>query len=330
VRAARLSFVALACAPLLVGVASADDKAHPTVFIAIDGCVSVDEVDVHKIVGIELGASVAEASSPEMTRVNATCKDKLVELKVDDPITGKSLNRVVDILAAAPKARARLLALAIVELVSASWTELETNPTPVVPPAGPKPKPEVKEAARDAVRTRVIPQPSPTALRLMAEVGRKMFFPRTGPTLGFGLRAGSDAWPIFGWTADMHADHASVPASLGSVAVDTVSIGGAFVAHQSWSALALRGGLGFRGGIARLTGEPNDPDAVRASTLNAPWGGPMAVAGVGIRPITMLSIELVAEAGYVILPVRAKVAAEREAGVDGAWIGATLAIGLAL
>ena len=62
-----------------------------------------------------------------------------------------SLDRTID-LKEAPRARARLLALAIVELISASWTELETNPDPVVPPAGVRAAPEARRAALGAVR----------------------------------------------------------------------------------------------------------------------------------------------------------------------------------
>src|SRR4029077_7676204 len=77
-------------------------------------------------------------------------------LRVLDPTTGKSVERSVALAQAAPTARARLLALAIAELVAASWSELESNPQPKAPPAEPLAPVEAREAARRVVEPRPI------------------------------------------------------------------------------------------------------------------------------------------------------------------------------
>ena len=58
------------------------------------------------------------------------CHDHDAELRVQDPLSRKIVTRHINVGAAAPNARARLIAIATSELVLASWSELETNPDP--------------------------------------------------------------------------------------------------------------------------------------------------------------------------------------------------------
>src|SRR5204863_3029658 len=97
-------------------------------------------------------AALVEASPDEATtQVTATCSGEAAHLRVLDPTTGKSVERSVALSQAAPTARARLLALAIAELVAASWSELESNPDPKAPPAAPLAPVEAREAARGVI-----------------------------------------------------------------------------------------------------------------------------------------------------------------------------------
>ena len=89
-----------------------------------------------------------------MTQVTATCRGTVAALEVMDPTTGKSLARTVALTEAAPSGRGRLLALAVAELVVASWSELESNPQPRAPSATPLAPYAAREAARAAVADR--------------------------------------------------------------------------------------------------------------------------------------------------------------------------------
>ncbi|MEM6958748.1 MAG: hypothetical protein AAF645_23905 [Myxococcota bacterium] len=99
-------------------------------------CASIPAEEVRRIVAIELRGRLAEPTAPigETTRASVTC-DGPVQITVDDPITGKQLLRTIALRDDEPEVRARVLALAVVELVSASWAELVANPEPVVEPA---------------------------------------------------------------------------------------------------------------------------------------------------------------------------------------------------
>ncbi|MEO7092616.1 MAG: hypothetical protein ABI175_05145 [Polyangiales bacterium] len=324
-----------------IGAEPIEAGTHPFVKLTIDECVAVPPAEVKKIVGVELGALLVDETRPiaggvdprDVTVVAVSCTGKTIALRVDDPITGKSLERSIDLTAEVPNARARLVALAIVELVSASWTELEANPAPKVPAVTATASPGAKDAAKGSVRTHLHASIAPSSsLRVLAIVGTHIFFPRSGPSTSLGLRLGGDrGWLGFlGWSADMQADHASVPVALGAVALDTVSASFALTAFERLGAITVRGGLGVRLGAARITGETSDSARIEGSSIAGFFAAPHAVASVSLSPWGPLVIEAAAEGGMVVAPVRGHIAGERDVGVAGGFFGATLGVGAAL
>jgi len=319
---------ALSLAAILVAnTAAAQPDARPTIALTVDACVAVDAADVKQLVEIELHTTVIDDG---LTKVTTRCADKTVELTVVDPLTGKSLTRSIDVMAEPPKARARLLALAIAELVSASWTELETNPTPAVPPAGSPPSPAAKAAARDIVheRTPAFTVAPSQPLRAVAVLDRRAFLAKTAWVTGLGVRLGQDRG-TFGWTADMLASQGTRAATLGEVAIDVVSIALGATAHYTWRNISARAALGARFGAARLSGVPRGED-VEGRSVRGPWGGPSAAASISIVPIKPLLVEASFETGYVVSPVHARVDGERQASVAGLWVGSAIALGVVL
>jgi hypothetical protein len=309
--------------------------------LTIDECVAVPAADVKKIVAVELGALLVDDASSgaggpdarDTTVVVVTCSGKTIALRVDDPVTGKSLERSIDLSSEVPKARPRLVALAIVELVSASWTELEANPKPKVPAVTATASSAAKDAAKDSVRTHFLAPIEPSSsLRLVAIAGRRTFFPRTGPTTSLGLRIGDDrgALGFLGWSVDLQGEHASVPVALGGVAVDTVSASFAAVAFHRISSFTLRGGIGLRLGAARITGETSDSVRIEGSSLAGFFAAPLALVSVSYSPVAPLVLEASAEGGAVVAPVRGHVAGERDVGIAGGFFGAMIGVGVAL
>src|SRR5262249_57015189 len=116
--------------------------------LVVDPCVDAPAGQVRRLLAIDLGALLVDPEIPVAgaTRASVGCDGTLTLLRVDDPVTGKSLTREVDIASSPPNARARLVALAVSELISASWTELATNPTPAVSPAGTPPPPDARRS----------------------------------------------------------------------------------------------------------------------------------------------------------------------------------------
>lgn len=334
----RRSCIAALCGSALGYSASAraEPAAHPQVALEVDPCVAVAVDEVRAIVGVELGALlVPEGVAPtrDVTAVRVGCGAAATDLRVDDPITGKSLTRSVNLSVEAAKARPRLLALSIVELVSASWTELEANPTPALKPVGAVASPGARDAARTVVRARAPTlDVAPASFRLEALVGRRVFFPNAGGALdGLGLRVGGDrlaTWRALGWTADMLAEHGASKVALGAVNVDLVSASFALLAHHETSSIALRAGVGARFGSARVSGNPADSSRVDASSVAGAWGGPFVVAGVGLAALRPVVIELTAEGGWCVVPVRGHVGEARDVGPIGPWVGVTLGVGV--
>ncbi len=134
-----------------------------------------------------------------------------VLLEIRDAITGKRLNRRVP-LDVPTDSRARTIALAVDELLRASWTELVITGHP--PPARPPPI-----EVRNTVERSLPAPPRDNALGVRLEVAgyfggqthvgpdlffRRRFGPRFGAELAFGFRGGSSSQAADG-SVDSHA-----------------------------------------------------------------------------------------------------------------------------
>jgi hypothetical protein len=233
-RVAATFFVSLLWVSALTRSSVADPLNRPRVTLALDPCVLAEPGEVRRSVAVELGADLAGSGEADTTRVIVSCRGAIVVLEVTDPITGKSLSRTVNLEIAPAAARSRLLALAIVELVSASWTELESNPVPAVPPASTPPSPEARAAALESVQVRQA-QIAPTATATLTATPpdyrvegllELRDFPSPGlASLGFGARLSKRITGPWGWGLDLLTDHGTVTRSAGAISIDTLSTG---------------------------------------------------------------------------------------------------------
>ncbi len=332
-RAPRAVAVALWWTAVWPSSARADqpDAQHPLVQVDIDACTGASPEEVRRLLRIELGALlVDDAPSGEIvTRAAVSCAAHTVRLRVDDPITGKSLTREVELDESDVASRSRLIALAVAELVDASWTELESNPRPEVPPAGARPPPAAVEAARKVVQHRRPRQVDEDlgVTRMVVVVSRRAFFSESTAQWGGGMRLGRDQFTHVGWTADVLAEHGETEVSLGRVALDTLTLGGSLYLFRRWSRVTFQLGAGLRLGAARLSGTPYASQYARAGSGVAPWGWPTAIAAIRLRPIGPLVVEASGELGYVVLPMSGNVAGRAEVTISGPWVGAQLGLG---
>ena len=316
----------LATALLWAALGQTGPDARPRVHLELDPCIPAPAEDVRRILGIELHAALdpSDLPSPLATRVRVGCTGPLAKLHVVDPITGKSLDREIDVMAMAPKAVARLLALAITELVAASWTEAETNPRPAVPPAGPPPPPEMKQAVREAVEQREAGQVVRT-WNLSAAVGARGG--SAGPIYGGGLGLRFNAADWGGLSLDATAHYGVSGAPLGLISQGNLSLGLSAYVQYAAPRYALRAGVGARGGPVWLVGQPYSLDAAAGTTLFGVWGGPMLTASLSVPVYPAIALEASAEAGYVVRPVTALVNGSPAASVEGAWGAVNLGVG---
>ena len=341
-RGGRLGAAAAALAlTRLCGTAAAasEDGEHPPIQLELHPCVPVDAAAVRQVLAIELGAQVtAAAAAPDgVTRVRVDCADAQVWLQVDDPLTGKSLLRRIDFYAVDPRARSRLIGLAVTELVSASWTELLANPRPQGVPPAPEVPPAVRRAALAAVQRTARGRGARTLAsgpRLSAVAAVSGLFSGAGVLAGGGVRLGLGHRRHLGWAVDLLTQHGSAGTPLGRVAIDTVSSGGVLLFQRSFPRAVLHAGGGFRLGVGSLRGQPAAADtgnllatgrATGGSVLGL-WGGPTLAVGAGVR-VRRLVAEAAIEGGYTAFAVRGTVDEATAVDLAGPWLGVQVGLG---
>lgn len=93
------------------------------VSLTIDECVDVDHSLVQRVAMLELQSPAGEPAQAS-TRVAVRCEAALILVHIEDTVTGKTLERRIDLNREPAGARARVLGLAVAESVHASWVEL--------------------------------------------------------------------------------------------------------------------------------------------------------------------------------------------------------------
>jgi hypothetical protein len=316
-----------ALAALLIALpanALAEPPSELAVSLSVDACAEVDAAEVRRLFTLELGTSVPDAIETDddaAIRVDVTCDGALVQLRVEDPLTGKSLSRRISL---GDKGRERLLALAVMELLVASWIELEATPVPEVEPADRRSAVGARTSAR-RIATRRLPPPAPRWRTTTSVVGA-LVASSPGMHGGAGLRIVFDAPNGFGWAADLIAESTSETLDQGTVNVSTLAAGLSVHAHRDWRALRMRGAAGARVGAATLSGDPSGPGVV-GSSVTGLEGGPFGRATLGVEPVRHLSFGLSAELGYHLFSVSGFVDGAEQTSVEGAWLAAQLSAG---
>lgn len=287
--------------------------------VQVEACPGIDAAEVERITGIELGSA---PPTPEPVRARVSCSST-TEVRVDDPVTKKSLVREIDLAPLAPKAKARTLALAIAELISASWSELLLNPEPKVEAVGEKTPPEVLESVRES-----LPEEAPRGtLRLEAYGAGRGLFSTPALQWGGGLRVLWAPRERLGGLFDLSGEHAETRDAAGRLSMDTASLSASLaLLFAPAESLRLHAALGGRLGLGRVIGTPVDAEATRGGTLTGGFGGPQLSLGAALV-LGHFVVSLGLEAGWALLKLRGTVDGARGLGLDGAWASAQLGAG---
>jgi hypothetical protein len=307
------------------------------VSLDVERCPSLARDHMFELVALELDAHVVppDRAGEQTARVAVTCTGADVQLTVSDRLTGKLLTRTMTLGDRDAQVGARLIAIAVAELVLTSWMELTLpGASTAPPPDGAPAAPELRRAAQERAQRHF---PRPTGTGYVLAVGQALGpFDGVGVAWGGGLR--------FGWTPgaaradddvsiwrpgfDLELTAARNETSRGLGTVD-VSIWSAalraslrFARGRSWFDV----GAGGRAGVARLAGMPNDVTTTRGATLAGTWAGPVAYVGVG-RRFWRLAVAAGVEGGTVLRAVSGLVDDGPSISVAGRWLSATLAIG---
>lgn len=295
-----------------------------SVVLDIQGCDAAAEIV--RLVELELDEPVAVPPAPVPneaaggTRIAVACEATLARVHVT--AAGESVARTVVLADTVPGARARLIALAAVELVS---TTKGRPPAPVV--VAQPPPPPAPPAPVATIEARPVPAPVQHDLRVSAFGGGRIFGSDTGLLGGGGVRLANPGARV-GWLVDVatHRGESDVPHGRVTVDVIDASVAVSFRHAVGPVELALAGGL--RGGMVRLAGESDE--MVKTDTFWAPWFGGLALANAEVRIAPRIATQVTIEGGRVISPVGALVDEVNEVGIDGNWFGIHLGIGIIL
>jgi hypothetical protein len=292
----------------------------PRVHLDIDPCFgdATATSELEHALRIELGDAVATGSTERDDVLSATvrCDSGSLALHVDDPVTHRSLWRRL------PRpAEPRLVALALVELIVASGTELGPLPSPPPSrspsslPATPAAEPTTAESPPPAA----IELATASMLRAQLTAGAMRFSAGDQTLAGIGLRVSGTSRAPFGWMIDAQTHRASQTTMLGELSTDLLSLGAAAQLQLGAARTRLDLGVGARGGAVRVTGMPSGP-AVQGSSFSAKWFGPLALANLTYALTEHVALDVAVECGYVVTPVRALAGDETAMAIDGAWM----------
>jgi hypothetical protein len=278
--------------------------------------------EANSLATIELRVESCEPSAPAIT------------VDIEDAATGKRVGRRIPLGDVLPVARSRAFALAVAELLRASWLEL------AMPDAPPAPI-QVPKVVRDAVARRIAfaaPAAPPPTATSPSSIGRALElslavawrdFPGTHtalyggratvalPTLAPWLLLRLDASGLFGAATD----------ALGSVYAGTASLAAAaLVASPGDATLAIAVGPRIEIGVAWASGHPADPGTSSESGVGLA-GTATLVSSFALRLSATWRLAFELEGGATFLPFVAHADARRVLGLDGALLG--MAIGVA-
>ena len=299
---------------------------HAPVAVELRNCEPSLAVEIRRILGVELRATIVDAAEGRdpVTRVVAACRDAEVELLLGGTASATPTERRVALTEAVPTGRARLVALAIAELVAASWQESEAPAEPakpVLPPQPPQspPEPGVSEHARAL---------NPEISVMVEGLGIVRAFPGSELwLLGTGARAVCTPIRPLRLTLETTIEWGSVSRSTGRVTARVMggALGLGWGIERSWA--FLMPWLGARGGVARLTGEPS-ADATTGESQSGLWLGPELGMAASLFPRAAVHVTLALSAGALLRGVQGKVADDRDVDVRGLWAGLMVGVGL--
>jgi hypothetical protein len=298
---------------------------RPPVVVELDRCDEDLAAEVRRIVGVELRAAVVDsAGSGEVaTRVAATCRGSTVDLRLSDGATARRLERAVELSEAAPTDRARLLALAVAELVVASWHEIESE----TPPAA-KPSPPAEQAPAATLATTKVSAPRTSAM--LEIVGAARTFPGSALWLaGAGVRAARTVRRPLVLTLELTAEWGTATRRTGQVAAR--AIGGALSlgwgVERSW--VFMMPWVGVRGGMARLQGEPSaESTGTSGETQSGLFLGPELGATLAFFPRAVVHATVALSAGTALIGVQGEVVGDSNVDIRGPWAALVVGAGL--
>lgn len=311
--------------------------------LQLNRCVSVDFQETGRLLAIELNATLVSTAHEDALRVSVDCQNRfmqvrvddpatqvpvvenvesrpLIEIRVEDPYTGKALRRTIDLRRDTRASHGRLLAIAIAELVRASWLELEANPTPQIPPVGKLVRPP-REVVENMTRTL-----HNSAIHVAG--GALLFGEPNSPFLwgGEATFAHTFSHP-FALSLGVEVLHGKKKHVVGPVQIDTISAKPTLVLGQTLGDFHLHLGFGARLGWLHFAGSPKKALPVTSSASRAFWSTVDVELGASYFVTSQFNIVLSLDVFFVTKAVTADVALGEKISMRGLGVRPSLAFG---
>jgi hypothetical protein len=293
-------------------------EAGPPLALTLAGCERYDEAKLRELVSIEMGTIAARGAAPAgaSADVRVACAGDRATIALAPAEGVRATQSELDLSAAAPATRERLLALAITEVVAQGWAPPPAPPPPVAPP------PPATLVAQPA------PAPSPPVFGVFAGTSaRLMASPATWLAgLDVGVVRAVTSWA--GVVLDARAEAGEGDTALARVGWRQLTVTGAVALGVTRARWAAHLAPGWTLGYAWLTGRPDAPSSAGAG-LGGTWSGPSltlrARHDLGQRAFVGLEVA----SGYVTRRLVGLVdGAQPIFEIRGAWALAGLAAGI--
>lgn len=288
---------------------------RPRVSVTLDAsCGTLDAAQVRRVLDVELG-SEADLDAPvdaATSRVEVRCEEAdLVRLVVDEPLTQKHLERT---LVLGETGRARLVAIAIAEILAASWIELGMRHAPEVQPSASPASEETLAIALETAREHLAEEPVIAPPPPPVEAAPRPFGVRafgvvrvSGEPLHFsgggGLGLDAELLAPLAILVDLRAEQGSVDvASLGEVRMSLVTAAALLALRAQFGLSHADFGAGVRGGMGLLEGTSASPGVQARSQLGA-IASAVAQTDVSLHIAYAGYFHVGFEVGWIFVPV---------------------------
>ncbi|HEX3851556.1 MAG TPA: hypothetical protein VHW01_11355 [Polyangiaceae bacterium] len=272
---------------------------------------------VERLTRVELN-NAGLPSGADAPHVTLSCAEGAVLIRV--AIGESAGTRQLDLEQIESALRARVIALAIAELVRDTAAGAPALPAPLLSSS---PPPSSQREPTPVASAPTEPQNRLVVFAKLSNFGSS-FQPLAGGGLGFSHDLGRLA---LGFGPSLSASNRNV--SLGSVRALAADLSARLSLRFPSRLLSGELGVGYALGYARLTGTSNSALA-SARGLDGAWAAPF-LFGVLEGPFASPAfLQLAAQLGYVLLPVRGFVAESNDLEIAGVWGGLSIGLGLEL
>ena len=279
-------------------------------------CPSELTEDLERLIRIELESGKNESRAT--LEIDVECQENQITLSVASADRPAGAKWRLDLSRTAPSVHARVLALAIAELIRehsgrSSAKKPAPKPPPPPPPKPPPPKPPPPPPPPPKAET-----PSPTGeLEVFFALSQFDFSNEIG--FGGGVRFWYLRLAPWHLALDFSAATLGRDVELGSARLLTGSLGARLGYTLRMADWALRFGAGQRTGVARVSGDGTDSSRATGGSVLGVFTTSLGYFALDTAIGKPFRAGLGAELGGVLLPVRGRIENHGDFGVEGVW-----------